>query len=117
MTQLYNLGLDISTSIIGISVFEGKVMKELFYLDLTKTKCMFEKAKKYRIFLDEKLKLFNIEKVYVEETLQSFSRGLSSAKTLMTLAKFNGIISNITFYNKAIHYFLLIYNHLLNKFF
>ena len=97
MMQSYCLGLDISTSIIGISIFENKKMKDLFYIDLTKTKCMFDKAKNYRLFLEEKLKLFNIENIYVEDTLQSFARGLSSAKTLMTLAKFNGVISNITF--------------------
>ena len=97
MDQKYSLGLDISTSIIGISIFEDQKMKELFYVDLTKTKCMFDKAKKYKSFLEEKLNEYNIKNIYVEETLQSFSRGLSSAKTLMTLAKFNGIVSNITF--------------------
>ena len=45
----------------------------------------------------EKSENLNVENVYIEDTLQSFSRGLSSAKTLMTLAKFNGIVSNITY--------------------
>ena len=97
MEQNYELGLDISTSIIGISIFENKKMKSMFHIDLTKTKCLFEKANNYKNFLKEKLELINLENIYIEDTLQSFSRGMSSAKTLMTLAKFNGIISHITF--------------------
>ena len=97
MTQNYTLGLDISTSIIGISIFKNKKLEEMLYVDLTKTKCMFDKSKKYKDFLEEKLSSIEISCIYVEDTLQSFSRGLSSARTLMTLAKFNGIISNITY--------------------
>lgn len=97
MTNEYCLGLDISTSIIGVSLFENKILKKLLHIDLTKTKCMFEKSKKYKEFFVQNLSDVDINKIYVEDTLQSFSRGLSSAKTLMTLAKFNGIVSNITF--------------------
>lgn len=97
MTFKYCLGLDISTSIIGISLFENKNLKELFHIDLTKSKCIFEKSKKYREFIESNFSNIDIDKIYVEDILQSFSRGLSSAKTLMTLAKFNGIVSNITF--------------------
>jgi len=38
-------------------------------------------------------KNFNIEKIVVEESLQSFRAGLSSAKTLSSLTRFNGIVS------------------------
>lgn len=34
-----------------------------------------------------------IEKVYIEQSLQAFRPGFSSAKTILTLAKFNGIVS------------------------
>ena len=97
MIKKYFLGLDISTSIIGVSLFENKKLKEMFHIDLTKTKCMFDKSKQYKEFIQNKISGIDIEKIYVEDTLQSFSRGLSSAKTLMTLARFNGIVSNITF--------------------
>lgn len=91
-----SLGLDISTSIIGICLFEKKDFLEFYYLDLTKTKCVFEKSKKFESLILEIYKKYKFNKVYIEDTLQSFSRGLSSAKTLMTLAKFNGIVSYIT---------------------
>ena len=34
-----------------------------------------------------------IERVYIEQSLQSFRSGFSSAKTLSTLSKFNGVVS------------------------
>ena len=36
---------------------------------------------------------FRIERVYIEQSLQSFRSGFSSAKTLSTLARFNGVVS------------------------
>jgi len=38
-------------------------------------------------------KEYNIKQIYIEENLQAFRRGLSSARTLSTLARFNGIVS------------------------
>jgi hypothetical protein len=35
---------------------------------------------------------YNINQIAVEENLQAFRPGLSSAKTLMTLAQFNGVV-------------------------
>ncbi len=35
---------------------------------------------------------YQIDNVAVEENLQAFRPGLSSAKTLMTLAQFNGVV-------------------------
>lgn len=90
------LGLDISTSIIGMCIFEEKKFLKFYHLDLTKTKCIFKKS---RLFEEKILEIYENHKfnsVYIEDTLQSFSRGLSSAKTLMTLSKFNGIVSFIT---------------------
>lgn len=36
---------------------------------------------------------YNITKVVIEENLQAFRPGFSSAKTLLSLARFNGIVS------------------------
>jgi hypothetical protein len=62
---------------------------------LSKQKSLYDKAK----LVKERLAWINIEhtieKVYIEENLQAFRPGLSSAKTLLTLARFNGIISYI----------------------
>ena len=101
--QEYSIGLDISTSIVGMSLFLNNKLIKLRHVDLTKTKCMLDKANKFEIdFVMKILKDINdndinISKIYIEDTLQSFSRGLSSAKTLMQLSRFNGIVSNIVF--------------------
>jgi len=36
---------------------------------------------------------FGIDEVYIEQSLSRFRPGFSSAKTLLTLSKFNGIVS------------------------
>lgn len=101
--QEYSIGLDISTSIIGMSLFLGDKLVKLMHVDLTKTKCMFDKASKFEEEFKQKIledisgDLLDIKHIYIEDTLQSFSRGLSSARTLMQLSRFNGIVSNISF--------------------
>jgi len=97
------LGLDISTSIVGATVLgkEG----ELLYCeswDLRNKKhypTLFDKAERIRNKFKELTQIyryrsqFNIDKVYIEQSLQAFRPGFSSAKTILVLAKFNGIIS------------------------
>jgi len=101
--QEYSIGLDISTSIVGMSLFLGDNLVKLMHVNLTKTKCMFDKANKFeeefkqKIFTDVGGNNLDIKDIYIEDTLQSFSRGLSSARTLMQLSRFNGIVSNIVF--------------------
>ena len=48
-----SLGLDISTSIIGICLFRKKDFLKFYHLDLTKTKCVFEKSKKFESLILE----------------------------------------------------------------
>ena len=38
-------------------------------------------------------KNYNIKEIYIEQSLQSFRSGFSSAKTLSTLSRFNGVVS------------------------
>ena len=88
------LGLDISTSITGFTVLDdsGDVLV-CDYINLKKLNGVFQKA---RMVEQELQKLFlqhKINEVWIEESLQMFSSGMSSAKTLATLTKFNGIVS------------------------
>ena len=86
------IGLDISTSITGITVIgkNGKV-KHNFAIDTRKYKSFFKKAE----VIAEKLQKLSIkpEYIFIEQSLQSFRSGFSSAKTLSTLSRFNGVIS------------------------
>lgn len=54
---------------------------------------MFDKAKTVQDKLQEIFDNNKVEQVWIEESLQMFSSGMSSAKTLATLTKFNGIVS------------------------
>ena len=98
MKEIY-IGLDISTSIVGISIFDyNKKFKNMEYINLTKVKCFFEKSQKVRQKLEEITSIYNDYNfiVGIEENLQAFRPGLSSAKTLMTLSRFNGVVSYIS---------------------
>lgn len=62
-------------------------------IHLSKLKSIYDKAEYVREHFEMLAKEYDISHIYIEEALQSFRRGLSSAKTLSTLAMFNGIVS------------------------
>ena len=102
------LGIDISTSITGFAVVaEGELV---FYdsIDLRKYKNIFDKTvaikeklldlyEMYQCDNEYKLRVggseYPIEHIYIEQSLHMFMGGKSSAKTLSTLTRFNGIVS------------------------
>ena len=90
------LGLDISTSITGVTVISEDdeiLLNEAW--DLRKYKNFFDKAN----FVNQQIvkltgeRCFDIRSVFIEQSLQSFRSGFSSAKTLSTLTRFNGVVS------------------------
>ena len=91
------LGLDVSTSITGATVLNERgevVFCEAF--DFRNKKyfpSLFVKGQETKALLKEIAKAFKIEAIYIEQSLQSFRSGFSSAKTLSTLSRFNGIVS------------------------
>ena len=88
------LGLDISTSITGATVIDesGKVVYNEAW-DLRKYKEFFQKAEVVKGKIWELEDTFLIKEIYIEQSLQSFRSGFSSAKTLSTLSRFNGVVS------------------------
>ena len=92
------LGLDISTSCTGWCILsENGDIKNIGYVDTSKKKTLYEKANLIKSEIST-LNIFNdIVDIFIEENLQSFRSGFSSAKTISTLAKFNGIVSYICF--------------------
>ena len=88
------VGLDISTSCTGWCVIKDNgEFVDMGYVPLTKYKSMYKKAKKVSDALSLVHISYDIDKVFIEQNLQAFRPGLSSAKTLLTLARFNGIVS------------------------
>jgi hypothetical protein len=91
------LGLDISTSAVGICVLDcNRVVKFIDFIDLHKKKSLFEKADGFKVELEKIKNKFDIRKIAIEENLQAFRPGLSSAKTIVGLARFNGVCSYIS---------------------
>jgi len=92
------LGLDVSTSSTGWAVLdEAGNLVEMGSFKLTKYEDLFDKAQAVRSGLLEIHSKHFISKVSIEEPLQGFRRGMSSAHTLLTLARFNGIVSWLAF--------------------
>ena len=107
------LGVDISTSITGFAVVADGQLVYYDSIDLRKYKNIFDKT----IAIKEKLldiyemyqcnnddaaagfgsSEFPIEQIYIEQSLHMFMGGKSSAKTLSTLTRFNGIVSWLVF--------------------
>ena len=87
------LSLDISTSCTGWCIFDVESnVRETGHINLSKHKGLYEKAAKVKAELLRMILCHDITEVAVEENLQAFRPGLSSAKTLMTLAQFNGVV-------------------------
>ena len=90
------LGLDISTSITGATVIEGgKILKTTFWDTRNKNRfpTIYKKAWHVKEQLESLAATYKISHIYIEQSLHSFRSGFSSAQTLSTLSRFNGIIS------------------------
>jgi hypothetical protein len=89
------LGLDISTSITGYTILDGQTILECGMLDLRKSKYtdFFDKSVAASVLLSELKQKYKIEKIFIEETINVMGKGKSSAHTIMTLNRFNGILS------------------------
>jgi hypothetical protein len=96
--QEVDVGLDISTAVIGVCILDHS-SGNLIHLDHikfgTKQKTLWQKADHAKaqinaICLKKDLKF---KRIFVEENAKRFTPGFSSADTILTLAKFNGIVS------------------------
>ena len=89
------LGLDISTSITGLTILDPETGDILHcdHIDMRKEKNFFSKA----TLMEQKIAnisyRFDILQVYIEQPFTFFRSGGSSDKIMATLQKFNGIVS------------------------
>ncbi len=91
--RLVDIGWDISTSCTGICVLDSKTgeLVKLTHKKLTKWKDEYEKADN---FLSDWIESdWKVRRIYIEEAAKKFTPGFSSADTIMTLGRFNGILS------------------------
>jgi len=92
------LGLDISTTIIGVALLdEENILIVSDHWDITKHDTLFEKAEVVGSLMWELRTKYNINQVFIETALKKFFPGKSRADTIIKLAKFNGIVSWLCF--------------------
>jgi hypothetical protein len=94
------LGLDISTSIIGLTIIDNGSIIKTDALDLrnkNKYKDIFAKYNQVQGELMDIQREYNITHIFIEQSLQMFRSGFSSAKTLSTLSSFNGVVSYLCY--------------------
>jgi len=91
------LGLDISTSCTGYCVFDENGFYDMGFISLKKYNTLVEKAAYIKSELLRIKNTYNITAVAIEENLQAFRPGFSSAATLMKLAQFNGVVQWIVY--------------------
>ncbi len=105
------LGVDVSTSITGFAIVTDNVLVYYDSIDLRKHKGFFAKTiaikekimdifEMYQLNNDDKLggdSEYPIQHIYIEQSLHMFMGGRSSAKTLSTLTRFNGVVAWLLF--------------------
>jgi len=106
------LGLDVSTSVTGVCVVDSAIAPDekgshiivLDAIEFKKCKTLWDKAdvvSKYmsdmvRGSFDDRSRMpLCPDRIVLEEALMSFRPGMSSAQTISTLLRFNGIVSFI----------------------
>ena len=91
------IGLDVSTSITGYCILdgEGEIIRADVWDTRNKNKFenFFDKAKYIKEGLQEIKAQYPIQKVFIEKPFMFFGSGGSSAKTMASLQRFNGIVS------------------------
>ena len=88
------MGLDISTSIIGCSFVRGDTtLVEMTHVDFKGKMNFWQKADHAISELRALMTKHRPDVLYIEEPVLGYSMGKSSAGTIMTLAKFNYILS------------------------
>lgn len=85
-------GLDISTSTVGYTILDhGFTIVKMSHISPNKNETFWQKLDTVISVLSNECR--GIDKLYIEEPVLGFSQGMSSAHTIMTLAKFNYVIA------------------------
>lgn len=100
--MLYDLGLDISTSVIGVAVCEKDGTLKWFEFfsvpdienvtESQETAPLILKTQAFSEWLKTRPYFGKVDKCYVEASAKVYKQGQSSAQVLMTLAKMNAMI-------------------------
>jgi hypothetical protein len=92
------LGLDVSTTYVGVALLknDGTILN-LDHIDFKKCITLWDKADKVRGYLEGKREQHpewqQVSALYVEDAAKKFAKGKTSADTIATLLRFNGLCS------------------------
>lgn len=94
MEEHLTIGFDISTSVTGIAVLrsDGSLL-ELDYVDTRKIDNLWNVADTIRHRISKLNLQRSYDNLFIEENMQRYRQGASSASTIVKLAKINGIVS------------------------
>jgi len=91
------LGLDISTTVVGISIFdEDYKLHEVSYLKFGKERTLFQKLGDF-IENFEKYSQLEFTSIAIEEPLKKFAGKFSNADTIQRLTQMNSMISGFLY--------------------
>lgn len=95
---MHILGLDISTSVVGISILDENkkiIVQEAVILNSAKHKKLnkYEKATILQIRFQELKKKYDIDYVFIEDRLSNVNSRVKNLKVIAMLIEFNGIVS------------------------
>ena len=93
------LGLDISTSVVGVALIEDQQLILSEHWDISKEDTLFNKAENIGAALWQIRNDYKVTDIFIETALKKFIPGRSRADTIMKLAKFNGIVSWMCYEN------------------
>lgn len=86
------LCLDISTSVVGYSVFASGELSNCGYVDLNHDEDLIHRAKRFSDLIN-----FEVDQVVIESPLKSFIKGRTNINTIIKLSQINMLISYIFF--------------------
>ncbi len=93
MSNLF-MGLDVSTSIVGVTILKEDFSIVLMtHIDLRKIDDFWKKVDFVHDEISKLLIAHSIYEVWIEEPALGYSQGKTSAHTLMTLIRFNTLVS------------------------
>jgi Holliday junction resolvasome RuvABC endonuclease subunit len=90
------MGLDISSSTIGYSIIRNGKLEDYGYLKPNDKYDEFQQLQLICNILIEKAKEYEIDNIAIEKIAEYFGKG-STSKTIVKLAKWNGVISYAMF--------------------
>lgn len=92
------LGIDVSTSCTGFALVDAKGrLIEASFCELSNFSDIFKKSDAVEKEIRRYLQNNPVAAIAIEENLTAFRRGLSSAHTIVTLARFNGIVCYLSY--------------------